>query len=110
MRRILLKKYVIKVMNLNLNIERIILEGVNLSHSQRSRLQAVLEVELSRLLRENGLPSHLQNGGVISHLPASVTVTKGIKPEQMGMEIAQSIYGELVNEASGIKSTSAVAK
>ncbi|MDJ0737538.1 MAG: hypothetical protein QNJ47_26315 [Nostocaceae cyanobacterium] len=92
-------------MNLKLNIEQIILEGVDLPRSQRSRLQAAVETELLRLLSENGLPPHLQGGGTIPNLPATVNVTKGMKPEQMGREIAQSIYGGMVNEASGIPST-----
>ena len=92
-------------MHLNLNIERIILEGVDLPRSQRSRLQAAVSTELSRLLTENGLPTSLQKGGAVSSLPATVSAPKGMSPEQMGTEIAQSIYRGMVNEASGIPST-----
>ena len=85
-------------MHLNLNIERIILEGVDLPRSQRSRLQTAVSTELSRLLTENGLPTSWQRGGSIPSIPATVSATKGMSPEQMGTEIAQSIYGRMVDE------------
>ena len=92
-------------MHLNLNIKRIILEGVDLPRSQRSRLQVAVSTELSRLLTENGLPTSLQKGGAIPSIPATVSATKGMSPEEMGKEIAQSIYRGMRNEASGISST-----
>ncbi|MDY6898118.1 MAG: hypothetical protein SWZ49_08560 [Cyanobacteriota bacterium] len=47
-------------MNIKLNIEQIILEGVDVPRSQRPRLQAAVSAELSRLLTEKGVPPHLQ--------------------------------------------------
>jgi hypothetical protein len=82
-------------MNINIQIERLILEGVNFSPGQRRQLQAAVEAELSRLLAANGLPACLQNGGAIPKLPATLNVTQNPNPSQMGQEIAQSIYGEL---------------
>ena len=82
-------------MNINIQIERLILEGVSLPRSQRIQLQAAVEAELSRLFLENGLPPSLKNGGTISKLPANINVTKTIDPTQMGQQIAQSIYGGL---------------
>ncbi len=81
--------------NLNLNIEHIILEGIDIAPSQRPRLQTAVEAELSRLLQAKGIPRQLQKGGAIPCLPATVKVTKGKKTEQMGKEIAQSIYSYL---------------
>ena len=92
-------------MNINLQIERIILDGIDIPRSLRPRLQAALETELSRLLSENGLPLHLQSGGAIPDLPATVNVTKGAKPEEMGMQIAQSVYKGIISEPSAKKST-----
>ncbi|MBV6625810.1 MAG: hypothetical protein KI793_23260 [Rivularia sp. (in: Bacteria)] len=79
-------------MNINLQIERIILDDIDIPRSQLYRLQAALETELSRLLNENNLPSHLQNGGNISSLPTTVNITKDITPEQIGVQIAQSVF------------------
>lgn len=80
-------------MNINIQIERLILEGVDVSPSQRVRLQAAIEAELSRLVTVNGLPSHLQAGGTIPKLPANLSLTNTTNPMQLGQEIAQAIYG-----------------
>ena len=82
-------------MTININIERIILEGIDIPPSQRPRLQTAIAAELSRLLQEKGIPTQLEKGGAIASLPASVEVTKGKNPEQMGKEIALSIYSKM---------------
>ena len=82
-------------MNINIEIERLILEGVSIPRSQRPLLQAAVEAELSRLFSVNGLPPSLKNGGTISKLPANINVTQSTNPTQMGQQIAQSIYGGL---------------
>ncbi|MEA5513590.1 hypothetical protein [Nodularia sp. UHCC 0506] len=79
-------------MNINLQIDRIILEGVDLSLRQRRQLQAAIETELSRLMTVNGVPQSLQNGGNIPKLPASLNITNNFQPTLMGAQIAQSIY------------------
>ena len=82
-------------MNINLQIEKLILEGVDLSPRQRRQLQAAVEAELSRLCTENGLPPSLQNSGTIPKMPANLNITNNSNPNQMGEQIAQSIYGGL---------------
>ncbi|WP_413173208.1 hypothetical protein [Anabaena azotica] len=79
-------------MNINLQIDRLILEGVDLSPRQRRQLQAAVETELSRLMTVNGVPARLQNGGNIPKLPASLNITNNSQPSLMGEQIAQSIY------------------
>lgn len=79
-------------MNINLQIDRIILEGVDLSLRQRRQLQAAIETELSRLMTVNGIPGNLQNGGKIPKLLASLNITNNSQPTLMGEQIAQSIY------------------
>ena len=79
-------------MNINLQINRLILEGIDLSPSQRALLQATVESELSRLLSVKGIPRHLERGGKIPKLPTSINVKNNINPKQMGQGIAQSIY------------------
>jgi hypothetical protein len=81
-------------MNINLQIEKLILEGIELS-PQRRQLQAAVETELSRLCTENGLPPSLQNGGTIPKMPANLNITNNSNPSLMGEQIAQSIYGGL---------------
>ncbi|WP_413167463.1 hypothetical protein ACL6C3_12375 [Capilliphycus salinus ALCB114379] len=80
-------------MKLEIQIERLILSGVDVSSSQRVKLQAAIEAELARLVRVNGLPEHLQTGGTIPQLPANLSLTNSSNPMQLGREIAQAIYG-----------------
>ena len=39
-------------MNMEVRIDRLVLEGIDLAHADRPRLQAAVEIELSRLLAE----------------------------------------------------------
>lgn len=83
-------------MNINLQIERLILDGVNLSPSQRRHLQAAVEAELSHLFNVQGVPEQWQQGGAIAALPAgNLEVVQGAPPAEMGQKIAQQIYGRL---------------
>ena len=82
-------------MNINLHINQLILEGIELSPSQRALLQTTVESELSRLLRVNGIPQHLAQGGNITKLPTKINVTNNINPRQIGQGIARSIYQEM---------------
>ncbi|HEY9643631.1 MAG TPA: hypothetical protein V6C57_24290 [Coleofasciculaceae cyanobacterium] len=79
-------------MNLNIQIDRLILENISLLPHERQQLQRAIESELSRLLTEKGLPASLQQGGAIDRLPP-VTVSSNQKPAQMAQQIAQDIYG-----------------
>lgn len=86
-------------MNINLHIERLVLDGLPIGRHQVSFLQAAVEAELTRLLTENGLSSHLQNGGAVPSLNAnSIQLTSGNGPAQMGTQIAQSIYSGVGNK------------
>lgn len=81
-------------MNVQLYVERLILDGVDLPPRQRPQLQAALETELARLLAEGGLSPHLQAGGALSGLRAGdVRLPAGGNPAQMGQQIARAVYG-----------------
>ncbi|MEH2241034.1 MAG: hypothetical protein V7K30_33435 [Nostoc sp.] len=54
----------------NIDIERLILEGVAISPRQGRLLQAVVEAELARLLSAEGLPDNWQAGGIVPHVPS----------------------------------------
>jgi hypothetical protein len=80
-------------MKIDIQIERLILSGVDVSQSQRVKLQGAIEAELARLVKVFGLPVHLQGGGRIPKLPADFSLTNTSNPVQLGQEIAQAIYG-----------------
>ncbi len=87
------------IMNINLTIDRLIVEDINLSTAQRNLLIEEVKSELSRLLTDNGLPLHLLNGRTYPKLNTKIDVTQTAKPTQMGQQIARSIYQEL-NQSS----------
>jgi hypothetical protein len=81
-------------MNINLSIERLVLDGLPMSRSQGVLIQGAVETELARLLAEQGL-GHL-SAGAVPHLSAnSIQVTRDSKPAQLGHQIARAIHGTL---------------
>jgi hypothetical protein len=86
-------------MNINLHIERLILDGLPLERNQASHVQAAVEAELSRLLLENGLATDLQVGGALPNLHANpIQFDAGSHPTKMGTQIAQSVYSGIGNK------------
>lgn len=80
-------------MNINIQIEKLVLEGVSISPSQGRLLQAAVEAELGRLLTVKGLPENWQADGLVSRLPGgAIQLELGTNPTQMGQQIAQKIY------------------
>ncbi|MEH2221903.1 hypothetical protein [Nostoc sp.] len=80
-------------MNINIDIEKLILEGVAISPRQGRLLQAEVEAELARLLSAEGLPDEWQGAGIVPHVPSGAIQLKlGTNPTQMGRQIAQRIY------------------
>jgi hypothetical protein len=83
-------------MNINLHIERLILEGIPLSPAHRPQLQAAAAAELSRLLAAGGLSPALLAGGALPFVPAAaIQLDAGGGPAQWGTQIAQAVYSGL---------------
>jgi len=85
-------------MNINLHIERLVLDGVNIAPGQRHLLQASVETELTRLLTDGGLAPSLAQGSALPNLSASDIQMTGSNPIQLGRQIAQSVYGGIAHE------------
>ena len=86
-------------MNINLHIDRLILDGVNISHNQRHLLQASVEAELGRLVMEGGVSRGLTSGGAVPQVAATgIQLSTSNNPIQLGQQIARSVYGGLGNE------------
>ena len=80
-------------MNINLHIERLILDGLSLAHAERPALQSAVEAELARLLAEGGLSPTLEAGGARPSLPAgAVELAPGGDAAHLGAQIAQAVY------------------
>lgn len=80
-------------MNINLHIDRLVLEGISLSPAEQPLLQAAMEAELTRLLMSGGLRDALQSGGALYNVR-----TTGIQPAsnggatRLGEQIAGAVY------------------
>lgn len=81
-------------MNVNLNIERLVLEGFSLRPGEQTLVRAAAERELSRLISERGLSNELLSGGAVPRLNApDISLKGGESPRQVGTQIARALYG-----------------
>ena len=81
-------------MNIQLHIERLVLDGLPLERGQGPALQAAVEAELARLLTENGLAESLAQGGAMRSLRGGdIQLAAGGSPTEMGTRIAGAVYG-----------------
>jgi hypothetical protein len=83
-------------MNVNVHIERLILEGLPVERRQGPELQAAIEAELSRLLAEGGLSAGLASGGTLTRLSGGVLpLTPSVLPAPLGEGIARTVYDSI---------------
>jgi len=81
-------------MNVNLRIDELVLHSF--PPGDRYRIAAALEAELARLLMVQGVPPGLASGGAFPVLDAgSFHVAPGARPQQIGTQIAQALFGGL---------------
>jgi len=82
-------------MNINVHIERLILDGLPVARHQGPLVQAAVEAELARLLVAEGLASALKSGGgATPSVPApGIRFTSASSPTQLGQQIARAVYG-----------------
>jgi hypothetical protein len=80
--------------NVNLHIERLILDGIDVEPAYRPLLQAAVEAELSRRLARGGIGPELAAGGAVPSLRAGGFEMSGTwNPRQLGWQIARAVYG-----------------
>jgi len=80
-------------MNINLHIERLVLEGIPLDPGQRPLLQTAVEAELTRLLTSGGLSDALQSGGALYNVRATgIQLANNGSPARLGEQIAGAVY------------------
>lgn len=78
-------------MNIDVHIERLILDGLPVKGSDGSVIQAAVETELSRLLTEQGLAG--MSAGAPTNLSAGqIELARETKPARLGHQIAQAIH------------------
>jgi hypothetical protein len=86
-------------MNINVFIERLILDGLPIDRTQGPLIHAAVETELRRLLAQQGM-SHA-SGGAVPYLSAhSIHIAQDSKPAQIGNQIAGAVHGSLAPVSS----------
>jgi len=80
-------------MNINVHIERLILDGLPIEVGQGALVQAAVEAELARLLAEGSIAPGPQSGGALPSIRAdAIQLMAQSSPAQMGQQIAQSVH------------------
>ena len=85
-------------MKIRLHIERVVLEGLELSRAEAKGVRASLEAQLTQLLA-GGLAPQFLSGGAYSSLPGlgpeppQGTPTHATPANTLGSQVAQAVYG-----------------
>jgi len=82
-------------MNINVHIERLILDGLPVAGHHAPLVQAAVEAELARLIVAEGLGPALKSGGgaTPSVSAPGIQFTGDSSPTQLGQQIARAVYG-----------------
>lgn len=81
-------------MNIQVHIERLILDEVTLGAAERPGLRLAVEAELGRLLAERGIASGLESGVALDSVRGgAVQLTRGAGATGLGKQVAQAVYG-----------------
>jgi hypothetical protein len=81
---------------INLHIEELLLRDV--PYSVRQRVVAAFEHELVRLLSEQDLPPSMTQSGYVPLINlGTIHIKPDAKPDAIGTQIAQRVYGKLSN-------------
>lgn len=81
-------------MNIELHIERLVLEGIDLTPGRADTLRRTLHTELVRLLQEQGLPTGIKMAVPRLQAPA-INVPHAVAPAELGRRVARSVHGGL---------------
>jgi len=80
-------------LRINIQIERLVLDGLDVQRSHRSVMQAAFESELTRLLVRDGLHQELSSGLALPSLRVpAIQIAAGAKAQVLGQQIAQAVY------------------
>lgn len=80
-------------MKINIQIDRLVLDGFDVAHSQRPLMQEAFERELARLLIRDGLNNELSSE---VRLPAlrvpAIQIDNTNNPDSFGTQVAQAVH------------------
>lgn len=79
--------------NINIHIDRIVLDGLSIPYHQESQFKAAVETELAHLICAGGLSANLVAGWAVSQASAgAIQVTNENNTTSLGQQIAQAVY------------------
>src|SRR4029077_21193916 len=81
-------------MNINLHIERLILEGLPVRGSESRLVQAAMESELTRLLAQSELLSHSSQFATRTTV-RDIALSHNHSPAQLGRSIGKSVHSAI---------------
>jgi hypothetical protein len=88
--------------NIELRIERLLLEGVPVEPHLGHTMQRAIEVELTRLLAEQGLSPELARGAALDRLSGhSMELGGDMSPAHVGARIAGAVHANLTRPRPG---------
>lgn len=80
-------------MNINLHIDRLVLDGVSVEPHQRAELKAAVETQLGHLLVSNGIGSGVQSSNHFRAVSGGLISIENIHmPISFGQQIGDAIY------------------
>jgi hypothetical protein len=81
-------------MKINVQIDSLVVDGIDFNRRQRPLMQAAFERELSRLLVQDGLSSELSSGVALRSLnaPSIQIANANNSPDAFGEQVAQAVY------------------
>ena len=80
-------------MNVNLHIERLILDGLPINQRDAARVRDAIETELTQALMRDGLAKSLSNGGAFASVPQSTILIRHARADSIGQQIGRAVYG-----------------
>ena len=83
-----------KPKKIELNIEELVLHGF--SPGDRHDIGEAVELELTRLLADRGVPQSLERGREIANMDGGAfEVAQGLRAQVVGAQVAKVVYGGL---------------
>ena len=83
-------------MNIELHIERLVLDGLDIVPVDGVRIKEAVVTELARLLAAEGIAPGFSGEVAVPSLRAgSIQLESGASPKQLGGRIAQAVHGSL---------------
>jgi len=80
-------------MNINLHIERLVLEGVGVKLHQKNEMKVAVEAELRQLLINQGIGSTMESSSNCQLVKGdSISIENISKPTSIGHQIGSAVY------------------